>query len=266
MGHDAQELGFCKIPLLTCTVFLLGPSNSTRVCGVLKWYKNVRPMSSWANIKSPISIIPPDAFSSNTATSMQTCAGFLLDICGWISPPPTSSLVDALVPGSISIKQILREASWHVKAVKECDDPTYSGVITATAASPVSSVLYARPQKSWKVRDAIQVGGLVFKSQHWKMNVWGPLVCAADKENSQCSPRWKKNLRDTIRELGVVGNSILRVTLGIPEDQLLLYFSAFMTRRSRSSAVSFSRDLPWRPGSGRFRHMKCFWIMFNQMA
>ena len=145
-------------------------------------------------------------------------------------------------------------------------DLTYSGVITATTASPVDNLLLARPKKLWKVRHPIRIGGLAFKSQHWRTYAWEPPIRTKDKENNQCSPPREQNLRDVIWELGIVGSSTWRVGLGDLEDQLILYFSAFMARRSKSLAVTFSRDLPWRPGSGRFRRIKWFWTIFNQTA
>jgi len=47
-------------------------------------------------------------------------------------------------------------------------DLTYSGVITATTASPEDSLLLARPKKLRKMRHPIRRGGLAFKPQHWR--------------------------------------------------------------------------------------------------
>ena len=179
-----------KIQLLTCTVSLLGLINSTRFCGVLKWYQNACPKSPWANIKSPTSIIPPGAFSFNTATSTKAWAGSILSVCGWTPTLPPPPLIDDLVPGSISIKRILSLGC-------QISDQTW-WIWHTPASSPQKQLLprtvYYLPGQ--KVRHPIRRGGLSFRSQHWRTQAWKPPIRIKDKENSQCSPPREQNVRE----------------------------------------------------------------------
>ena len=159
--------------MLTFTVSLLGSINSTRFCGVLKWYQNVRPKSSWANMKSPTSIMPPGAFSFNTAISTKAWTGSTLSICEWTPTLPLPPPINFRVPGSMLIKRILSLAC-------QISDLTW-WIWRTPASSPQQQLLprtvyYLPGQKSYE-RCAIQ-----YAEEDWLL---GPSTGGHRHENHQ---------------------------------------------------------------------------------
>lgn len=247
----------------TCA-FPSGSINWTRICGDSKWYRKLRPALSCASTKSPSSIKVPTALSSRFATLTQACAGCLVELeSPTLARFPLGS-PPAAPPVSISIKHILRRTPGHVKAPRQHDgkNPTHSGVFTATTARPVSNLLNAIPAKWWRIRRAMQTGGLNFRSQHWKVNARMPWFRVIAKEKSQFSPLRERNFNAIIRESGTAMNSTCRVGLGdcAPESQFLLYLSALSVSVSSSWASSVSRGRPWRPGIEILWRRKYRWI------